>query len=136
MKYFEYILKTLDYCTDFDVYGHLDYIVRYAPKKDKNYSYKAFKEVIDEILIKLVKMGKGIELNTGGMYKGMASTNPHPDIIKRYKELGGEIITVGSDAHRAEFIGYSFNDAKEILKESGFKYYTVFEKRKPEFIKL
>ena len=81
-------------------------------------------------------MGKGIELNTGGLYKGMTSANPHPDIIKRYRDLGGEIITVGSDAHKAEFIGYGFCEASEILKQSGFKYYTVFSERKPEFIKL
>lgn len=135
-KYFNYILETLDCCSNFDVYGHLDYIVRYAPEKDKNYSYEEFREIIDKILIKLIKMGKGIELNTGGLYKGMKSTNPHPDIIKRYKDLGGEVITVGSDSHKYEFIGYSFNEASEILTNAGFKYYTVFHNRKPEFVKI
>ena len=47
-------------------------------------------------------MGKGIELNTGGFKYGLGHPNPCEDIIKRYKELGGEIITLGSDAHKCE----------------------------------
>lgn len=136
LKYFNYALESFKTCTDFDVYGHLDYIVRYAPSKDGNYSYEEFREIIDEILKTLIKNGKGIELNTGGLVRGMKNPNPCPEIIKRYRELGGEIITVGSDAHKAEHIGYSFEYAGEILLKSGFKYYTAFKNRKPEFIKL
>lgn len=136
LRYFEFILKTLDVCRDFDVYGHLDYVVRYAPDGEKHYSYAIFKDVIDEILKKIISMGKGIELNTGGLYKGMTSTNPHGDIVKRYRELGGEIITVGSDAHMADRIGYSFSAAQEILTNAGFTYYTLFKNREPRFIKL
>jgi histidinol-phosphatase (PHP family) len=58
------------------------------------------------------------------------------DILKRYRELGGEIITVGSDAHKPEDIGSHFNDAAELLSACGFRYYCVFEKRVAEFIKL
>ncbi len=134
--YFDYILRSLAVCSDFDVYGHLDYIVRYAPNKDKYFTRSDFAEVIDKILTKLVSMGKGIELNTGGMYKGMNRTNPHPDIVRRYRELGGEMITVGSDAHTADRIGCGFDAAREILKNAGFEYYTVFKNRRPEFIKL
>lgn len=134
--YFENTLKSLDTCSDFDVYGHLDYIVRYAPDGDKNYSYAKFKDVTDKILIKLISMGKGIELNMGGMYKGMSTPNPNPEILKAYRNFGGEIITVGADAHTADKIGYKFDYARELLQEAGFSYYTVFRQRKPEFIKL
>ena len=57
-------------------------------------------------------------------------------VIRRYRELGGQIITVGADAHAPDKIAYDFDKASAILAESGFKYYTVFQNRKPEFIKL
>ena len=135
MEYFQSILENLQVFSNFDVYGHLDYIVRYAPQKDKNYSYSLFFDVIDEILKKLIDMGKGMELNTGGFLK-LPFPNPHPDIIKRYKELGGEIITVGSDAHFAKDLGGNFTKAACILKDCGFRYYTVFKQRKPEFLPI
>ena len=80
--------------------------------------------------------GKGIEVNTAGLKYGMNDPNPHHDIIKRYLELGGEIITIGSDAHAPEKIGYDFDRAAQVLKECGFEYYTVFKERKPEYIRL
>ena len=95
-----------------------------------------FADEIDEILKKVIEMGKGIELNTGGFKYGLGFSNPHPDIIKRYRELGGEIITVGADAHKPEHIAYDFDKAEEILRECGFRYYTVFEGRKPIFRRL
>ncbi|MGN0383105.1 MAG: histidinol-phosphatase HisJ family protein [Eubacterium sp.] len=135
-EYFESILTCIDSIDDFDVYGHLDYIVRYAPNKNKYYSYQKFSEIIDAILIKLINKNKGIEVNTAGYAKGLNNPNPCCDIIKRYYELGGRIITIGSDAHIPEDIGSHFTDAAAILKNCGFKYYTVFENRIPEFVKL
>lgn len=136
MEYFESILACLETCTNFDVYGHIDYIVRYTPYKDDTFQYRDFSDIIDSILSKLIDLGKGIELNTGGYNAGLSYPNPCPDIIKRYRELGGEIITAGSDAHKAIRIGDSFDKAQNILSECGFKYYCVFKNRKPEFIKL
>lgn len=136
MEYFESILTNLDYCDDFDVYGHIDYVVRYSPNKNKNYSYQKYSEILDEILLKLIDKGKGIEINTSGYLSGLNAPNPCVDVIKRYREFGGEIITAGSDAHKPENIANRFLIATEILKACGFKYYTVFNNRKPEFIQL
>lgn len=136
LEYFNSIENCLKTCHNFDVYGHLDYVMRYSPSKGSGFSYHLYKDILDEILKKLIYLGKGIELNTGGLARGLAFPNPHPDILKRYAQLGGEIITVGSDAHFPEFIGNSFDVAKEMLKNAGFKYYTIFKQRKPEFIKL
>lgn len=136
LRYFEYALESVKVCTDFDVYGHLDYIVRYAPQKDKNYSYAAFYEPIDAILKTLIANGRGIELNMGGLVRGMKAPNPSAEIIKRYREMGGEIVTVGSDAHKACDIGCFFENAREILTNAGFEYYTVFRNRRPEFVRL
>jgi len=135
-EYFINILDNVKTFDNFDVYGHLDYIVRYPDTKDKYYSYSAFGDIIDEILRTIIYKGKGIEVNSGGLRCGLTFPNPHPDIIKRYKELGGEILTIGSDAHTTEYIGKYFDRIEDIIKACGFEYYTIFKNRKPEFIKL
>jgi len=97
---------------------------------------KKYAQEIDEILKKVIAMGKGIELNTAGWKYGLAFCHPHPEILCRYKELGGEIITVGSDAHKPEHVAYDFQKAADVLKACGFKYYTEFQDRKPIFKQL
>ncbi len=135
-NYFLSILENLSVCHDFDVYGHLDYVVRYCKAKDFIYSPFDYADLIDLILKKIISCEKGIELNTGGMYKGSRYPNPHPAIIKRYRELGGEIITVGSDAHTPDYLGYRFDYASDLLQECGFHYYCTFKNRTGEFHKL
>ncbi len=134
LRYFESVLKNIAAFSDFDVYGHLDYVVRYSLAK--SYQPLDFKEIIDEILKKIIDMGKGIELNTAGLKYNLGFAHPHPYILKRYHDLGGKIITVGSDAHSALHIAYDFNAALHSLENAGFKYYTVFRKRKPEFYSI
>ena len=94
------------------------------------------KEILDEILKTLIAKNIGLELNTGGLKYGLGFAHPHTDVLKHYKELGGEIITIGSDAHKPEHLAYDFSKVPSILKEAGFKYYTIFKNRTPEFIKL
>lgn len=135
-KYFITTLEQVKTYNDFSVYGHLDYIVRYAPGKDKYYDCKRYLDLLDEILRRLIQTGKGIELNTSGYKAGLSFPNPHHHILKRYRELGGEILTIGSDAHVPEHLGYEFARARELLIHLGYQYYTVFEHRDPIFIKL
>jgi histidinol-phosphatase (PHP family) len=111
-------------------------VVRYGPTKNDKYTYAKHAEVFDNILLHLIQEGKGIEVNTGGFRSGLNQPNPCIDIIKRYNELGGEIITIGSDAHSPEEIAYNFDKACEILKSCGFRYYCVFQSRMPEYIRL
>ncbi len=134
--YYEQLLECIDAFDDFDTLGHLDYIVRYSPTKTEHYSYRIYKEVIDEILKKIISKNIGLELNTAGLKYGLGFAHPHQDVLKRYKELGGEIITIGSDAHKPEHLAYDFKKVPEILKACGFEYYTLFKNRKPEFFKL
>ena len=129
-------LENIQKCWDFDVLGHIDYIVRYGDEQDKYYSYERYAPEIDKLLKRLIELGKGIELNTAGFKYGLPFPHPHPDIIKRYKELGGEIITIGSDAHIPSHIAYDYHKVGEILDYAGFKYYTEFKDRKPSFVKL
>lgn len=136
LEYFESILENLKSFSNFDVYGHLDYVVRYGPTRDEGYSYEAYRDIFDRILEKIISMEKGIEINTAGLAKGMRNAHPCAGVLKRYRELGGEIITTGSDAHEPEKIAYAFDRAADILKDCGFRYYTTFEKRSPSFHKL
>lgn len=135
-EYFESILENARKFSCFDVYGHLDYVVRYGPNKDRDYSYEKYRDVIDEILRTLIENEKGLELNTGGLKGGMLDLHPCLDVLRRYRELGGEIITVGSDAHSPGNIASHFDRAADALKACGFQYYTTFEKRTAEFRKL
>jgi histidinol-phosphatase (PHP family) len=136
LTYFESIVENIKACNNFDVYGHLDYIIRYAPNQDRDYNWLDYYDIIDEILKALINRGKGIEVNTAGLKYGLKEPNPCHNIVKRYKELGGEIITIGSDAHKAEHIAYDFNIMRDYLYNAGFKYYTIFSKRQPQFLSI
>lgn len=136
LEYFTSILENLKVYSNFDIYGHLDYVVRYGPTKDQGYSYEMYREIFDQILKKLVDMEKGIEINTAGLAKGMREPNPCTGVLRRFRELGGEIVTVGSDAHEPGQIAYAFDRAAEILKGCGFSYYATYEKRSPSFHRL
>ena len=129
-------LRCLEGVQDFDALGHLDYVVRYGKHQAEEYSYRKFADEIDEVLRKLISMGKGLEMNTGGLKYGLGFCNPHPDVVKRYRELGGEIVTIGADAHRPEHVAYEFKKAAEILKMCGFRYYAEYKERRAEFIKI
>lgn len=129
----EETLEDVQKYEDFDVLGHIDYMTRYGKEREKQYSYRKYADVIDEILRTVIQKGKGIELNMAGLKYGLPYAHPHPDVLKRYRELGGEIITVGADGHKPEHIAYDFNKVEDILESCGFKYYTEFSNRKPIF---
>ncbi|MBQ4522838.1 MAG: histidinol-phosphatase HisJ family protein [Lachnospiraceae bacterium] len=131
--YFHSILENVRAFEDFDVYGHLDYVCRYIQVP---YIPSDFTDLLDEILKRIIELGKGIEVNTAGLSKGLHFPHPHPYILKRYLELGGEIITIGSDAHAAKNIGAYFAETEKHLLSLGYKYYATYKDRKPSFHKL
>lgn len=135
-EYFEAVLQNLEAFSNFDVFGHLDYVVRYSPSRGKQYSYKRFQEIIDEILRVLVRKNIGLEVNTGGLRYGLSFTNPGKEIISRYRELGGMIVTIGSDAHKPEDLCYEFDRVAKLLKQCGFSSYYIFHDRRPEEMPL
>ena len=135
-SYFTCLLENLKVFSCFDVCGHIDYVVRYGPNRNLYYTYEKYRDILDEILRVLVQKGIGLECNTAGFKYGLGHPNPTEKILSRYRELGGEILTLGSDAHAPEHIAYDFERAGALLKECGFHYYTVFRNRKPEFLPL
>lgn len=134
--YFETLLACVKEFDNFNVCGHLDYIVRYGKTKADLFDIRDYADIFEELFQILVSRGQGIEINTGSLYRGLSFPHPHTDILKMYKDAGGEIITVGSDAHHAEHIGYGFDAARDLLLSHGFRYYTTFKERKPEFHKI
>ncbi len=131
--YFQNEILNAKACIDsFDVFGHIDYALRYHVPEGYVFNYSDFSDEIDTLLKILIDAGKGIELNTGGFKYFKTEPNPRIPIIRRYRELGGEIITVGSDAHSSTAIAGNFGKAADILKECGFKYYSVFKNRTPK----
>ena len=134
-RFLEVTLDCVRLHDDFDVLAHLTYIGKtrchHAPR---TVPYMEHREVIDEILRVLAAKGKGMEMNTSGVDR-CGGFLPTADIFRRFKELGGQIVTVGSDAHSAERVGqYSF-DACGILKDI-FGYVCTFENRQPIFHKF
>lgn len=119
-----------------DTLGHLDYIVRYAPSGSRIYSYRMYADIIDEILRRIIGRGIALEVNTAGYKNGGLMPNPNEDIIRRYREFGGELIAFGSDAHEPARLSARFEDAEKIVRNAGFQYYTTFVQHKPAFHKF
>jgi histidinol-phosphatase (PHP family) len=129
-------LKGLAKWNKFDCVGHFDLLKRYAIMRGVETDFMAYQEQIEEILRIIIANGKGIEINTSGLRQESKECLPGLDILKIYKQLGGEIITIGSDAHFAKDVGKGVKEAIELLKTAGFKYVTVYSQRQPEMIKI
>ncbi|MHB8130602.1 MAG: histidinol-phosphatase HisJ family protein [Mobilitalea sp.] len=137
--YFESIIQNTKSFHDFNIYGHLDYIIRYVPGETDvkaDYNYSDYSDLLDEVLKTLISYGKGIELNTAGLKYGLGYPHPKPEVLKRYRELGGELITIGSDSHKTEHLCYDFNLVPDLLKALGYQYYATFVQGKPIYEKL
>ena len=134
-RYLEATLDCVRVHDDFDVLAHLTYIAKTrchpAPRP---VVYAEHRELIDEILRTLAAKGKGLEMNTSGVDR-CGGYLPTPDILRRFRELGGEIVTIGSDAHRSDRVGQYTFDACGILRDI-FGYVCTFENRQPIFHKL
>ncbi len=132
-EYFLSILENIKKFSNFDVYGHLDYVVRYGPNKDADYLHNDYQDILDEILTALIEREKGLEVNTGAIKYHLKELNPCTGILKRFRELGGEIVTVGSDSHNGADITRGFAQAGDILQACGFRYYATFSGRMADF---
>lgn len=136
LRYFEIVLENVKNFDEYDVVGHLDYIIRYGNYEKKQLRYNDYSDIIDEILKIIITKDKGIEVNTSGYKYNLNVTHPQYDIVKRYKELGGKIITIGSDSHHYKTLCSNFDIAYDLIKEVGFKEITLFRNRKPLFKKI
>lgn len=136
IDYYRTIYSILPGFDDFNVLGHLDLVRRYSPFGYDENDHRIGLDIVEAILKLLIEKDKGIEVNTSGCRHTSRLPLPHPYIIRLYRELGGEIITIGSDSHHAEHVGYGNHTALELIKSCGFRYITVFTGMKPEFIRI
>ena len=145
--YFEAALDNVrTFCRQnlFDTYGHLDYILRCGPlcadgscpERTSTFFYEKYSDLIDPLLQELIQRSKALEVNTSSLKKGFPETNPGKAVLCRYYELGGRLITVGSDAHVPGAVAYGFDRAAALLKECGFDRYVTYEQRRPQWHKL
>ncbi len=134
----KYLLQTLE-CVkkhrNFDVLGHINYACKsvYNPTK-KPLKYGDYSDICDEIMKTLAENGIGMEINTSGVDR-VGEMLPNCDYIKRFRELGGEIITVGSDSHDGKRMGQYISEALEVAKDV-FGYVNTFENRRIKYNKL
>jgi len=135
-KYFTDMLASLKEYDNFDSLGHLDYLIRYIPPfcGEKDYIFKEYQEVMDEIFRFLINKNKALEINTAGLIKGLPCFHPKLESLKRYLELGGELLTIGSDGHSPDKIATEFRKTEELLRSCGVKGYYVYKQRIAEFV--
>ena len=136
--YLETILKEAKWLGEgFDIIGHFDYVARYAPYPKESITYHDFADLFDELLTFLAQNGKGLEINTKTYKKyGLRTPELDRDILIRFLELGGEILTLGSDAHDTERIGDKFDYYAQFIKPCGFRRLGHFENRKVKLVNI
>lgn len=133
-RYYEEMLNVVKHYKNYSVLGHVDLITRYD--EAGLYPFEKIKPIIADIFKIVIADGKGIEFNTSYHRYGLKDTTPSVDILKLYKELGGEIITIGSDSHKPDHLGAYVGEAKETLKKLGFTRFCTYENMKPIFHEL
>lgn len=130
-RYYEELLQLVRVYRDYSVLGHLDLIVRYD--KMGVYPFRNVKHYVEEILTEVIKNGKGIEINTSSKRYGLADSTPSREILQMYHDMGGKILTLGSDSHVPAHLGSHMEESKALLKDIGFQSFCTYEKMRPVF---
>ena len=141
-RYLRQLAGMVRNCPDFDIVGHFDYISRYAPFADRKMHYNEFQADFDNLFRTLIVCGKTLEINTRTIVKlracGYSDSESFPDraIFQRYLELGGQLVSLGSDAHKADEAGFLFPETMAWLREIGFRQIVHYEMRKAVFSEI
>lgn len=133
--YLDEVLAILKIFKDYSVVGHLDLIKRYS-EAAHHVPFEAYKDKMVLVLKQIIDDQRGIEVNVSGLRRSMNEPLPSWEIIELYYELGGEYITIGSDAHCKEDLYSHFNDTLKKLKTIGFEFFTIYENRQPKQISI
>ena len=136
IRYYEEILTMIEMFDRFDVIGHLDYVKRYSPIPWEKGEHLYGLDLIEEIFEILIERDKGIEINTSGYRHISDAPMPNIEIVERFYNMGGKIITIGSDAHTTEGLAYSFDRAFKELKQVGIDKIAQFTDREPQLVSI
>lgn len=132
--FYECMYNCLSEYKDYDIVGHFNVIDRYVPFE---LDYSNCMDICEAVIKMIVEDGKGLEINTSSFRYGMGDrTHAASEFLTMYHDMGGELVTIGSDAHRPEDLGHEFQRAAEILRSHGFRYLATFDSRRPEMVKL
>lgn len=130
-RYYEEMLRVVEQYPDYSVLGHMDLIVRYD--EQGVYPFPEIRPYVSRILERVIRDGKGIEVNTSYKRYGLSDLTPSREILALYQELGGKIITLGSDSHKPEHLGAYMEETKAVLRSMGFREFCTYEKMEPVF---
>ncbi|RKJ41371.1 histidinol-phosphatase HisJ family protein [Acutalibacter sp. 1XD8-33] len=121
----------------FDSLGHLTYPLRYIQgEQGISIDLHPHKEAIDQVFLALIQKEIALEVNTSGLRQKLGRTMPDLPLLARYRELGGRLATLGSDAHCTEDLGGGIDEGMGLLKEAGFTEFAIYEKRRPVMLPL
>lgn len=134
-----YFLEVNKLCNwgKFDILGHLTYCLRYIDSAlGSDTDISPYDDIIEDSFKKLIEKGKGIEINTSGLRQNYGKTFPDLRYAKLFRELGGEIISIGSDAHTVEDLGSGIKKGVQLASDAGFTHLCYFKQRSPVFIEI
>ena len=131
---YEELLHLVKRYQNYSVLGHLDLIVRYD--KAGIYPFSKVRHYVEEILAEVIKNGKGIEVNTSSHRYGLADATPSAEILKMYHDMGGRIVTLGSDSHAPAHLGTYMEETRTLLKSLGFRQFCTYDRMRPVFHEL
>ena len=129
--YYSEILAVMETYKHYSVLGHLDLAVRYD--EEGEYPFEKVRDIVAAILEKAIRDDKGIELNTSSHRYGLRDLTPSREILSLYRDLGGRIITIGSDSHKREHLGAYIDEGMDELRKLGYREFCTFEKMVPLF---
>ena len=130
-RYYEELLYLVKHYQNYSVLGHLDMVLRYD--KMGVYPFRFVRHYVEEILAEVIRNGKGIEINTSSHRYGLSDSTPSREILTMYFDMGGTILTLGSDSHAPAHLGTYMEESKRLLKEIGFQHFCTYEKMQPVF---
>ena len=134
-KYVELLVSMADKCNNYCTFGHYDYINRYSSWEDPAIYYSICPKQFDNLFEILASKEKSLEINTRSIFKMMQKNSinvlPDKELLLRFKDVGGRLISLGSDSHTSDTIGFYFNEVGEYLKSLGFDSVCYFKNMKP-----
>lgn len=135
-NYFDELAETAAF-EHFDSLSHLTYPLRYIVERTgEKPDLSRYSDRIDTIFKILIQNKKALEINVSGLFKSLRTTLPDLELVRRFKELGGEYVTIGTDAHSADMVGVGIEQGIAVAKNAGFDHYAIYENRKPILIDI